>query len=123
MIDLRPSRIDPTKPRVDGIEELIRIKRQNQLDQAKFEREIARLRTGLISVKSLRNKEIFINILLSITFIILIIIVFRLINSNQYHLAIITLFILIIYSITIFGLHDNNIKKIALSMKNIRVEK
>jgi len=102
MVDLRESKIVPGRPRVDDIEELIRIKRLNQLDQAKFERELANLRTGLISVKSLKNKEIFINIILSVTFIFLIITTSYLFLIDQYNLAIITLFILTIYSIAIF---------------------
>lgn len=84
---------------------------------------MARLRTGLISEKSLRNKEIFINIILSITFIVLIALIFRLLNTGQNNLAIIASFILIVYSIAVFGMHDNNVKKIILSMKNVKVEK
>jgi hypothetical protein len=97
--------------------------RQIIIEKAKFERELASLRTGLISVKSLRNKGIFLNILLTIPYIFLIIMAYNLFYKNQYYLVCLVLFFLIGYTISIFGLHNNNIKKIFLSSKSINVEK
>ena len=57
-VDIRESQVNPGNPRVDSIEEILRVKRRLELERAKFEREIAELRTGLVSIKEIKTKQI-----------------------------------------------------------------
>ncbi len=122
-IRIDDSKVNPGYPAVDSIEETIRVRRKITLEQAEFERKLAELRSGLVSVKEIQLKQTILWSAAGIVFIVLSCLVYYLFKINQYMFGTIVTFFLIIYVLAFFALHDANIRKIILSTKDIKMEK
>ena len=122
-VDISESQVSPGNPRVDGWEEIHRVKRKLALEQAKFERELAELRTGLVSVKELQIKEFILWFAALVVFCVLIYLIYFLYHAKQYLWGSIVTFFLISYVVVFIALHDAGIRKIILSTKDVKIEK